>query len=412
MKTILIFFLSIFCAGNIRAQSFKAEALIPVVQDDGFYRIRMAPIINRYVNDDFSDIRIYDSKNTEVSYLMEQEIPTNLSTQFYEYEIMDKQHKKGCCTSLILRNPDKTSINNINLVIKNAQASRYASLLGSDDQKQWFALKDYIVLRGSDSEETSEAKIVDFPWSNYEYYLLRVDDSTFAPLNILKAGYYKQESTDGSYARLEPLKFVVTDKIPEKKSYVRFSLPGSQFLDKLEILVSGSKYYRRRATLSEKRVSQSKEGKRKEYFQNIQNFELTSGRTAILALNDVKGQEFMITIENDDNAPLVISEMKAFQLNRYLTAWLNHDQQYRLKFGDRNLSRPVYDIAFFKDSIPKKIPILEAGVPKILEKTSAVPKSFFTDKNLVWIAIVVVIILLGFMSIKMVKQASQTESKE
>jgi len=413
MKKVLIFLLLIFGVEQICAQSFMAEAPIPEVQDDGFYRILLPPVINRHVNDDFSDIRIYDSKNVEVSYLLEHEIPATLSTQFYEYEIVDKQLKKGCCTSLVLRNPDKSPINNINLVIKNAQASRYAALLGSDDQKQWFALKDFIVLRGSDSEETSESKIVEFPWSNYEYYLLRVDDSTFAPLNILRAGYYKQESADGRYTRLEPLKLAVTDKIPEKKSYVSFSLAGPQFLDKLEILVSGSKYYRRRATLSEKRVSRSKDGKKKEYFRDVQNFELTSGRTAILSMDNIRGQEFLITIENDDNAPLVISEIKAYQLNRYLTAWLNHHQPYKLKFGDRNLHQPIYDIAFFKDSIPKQIPILEAGAPKIFETPEAASStSFFTNKNLVWIAIVAVIVLLGFMSIKMVKQTSQKESKD
>ena len=149
------------------------------------------------------------------------------------------------------------------------------------------------------------------------------------------------------------------------------------------------KYYRRHATLFEKRA-RTLNGKRTEYYNPIENFELTTGRKAIIELTDVRGQEFLIEIENEDNPPLVISSVEAFQLNRYLTTWLNKGTVHTIQFGQHTLNRPVYDLAFFKDSIPNEIKILKPGDVKILATSNAsVQETFFTSQNIIWAAIVV-----------------------
>jgi hypothetical protein len=414
MRVIITIALILCCMHVCESQSFKSEAAVPKIQQDGFYRIWISPDINVHLNDDFSDIRIYDSNNKEVSYLFQEESGSNYLEEFKEYEIVEKQHKKGCCTTLILRNPEKSPINNINLIVKNAEASRFASLLGSDDKQQWFALKDYLILNAiSYDKGTFEAKIVDFPWSNYEYYLLRVDDSTFAPLNILKAGYYSTNTTEGKQTKLSPVKITSSDSIAEKKTYVRLLFNAPQFVDKLEIVASGtSKYYRRRATLSEKRMTRSKTGKREEYYRHLTDFQITSGRTATVELSGVRAQEFLITIENDDNTPLIISEIQPFQFNRYVTAWLSHEKDYTLKFGRRDLRLPVYDLPFFKDSIPATVPTLKiASIKNLDTPATKVSSSIISDKRILWVAIVTIIVVLGMMSIKMVRDTANNKDQ-
>jgi hypothetical protein len=344
---------------------------------------------------------------------MRTESPEYYTEGFVEYEVVEKESKPRCCTSLILRNPNKTPINNIHLMIKNAEASREVSLLGSDDKKNWFSIRDRFGLTAPQSPSgTQEIKIVGFPWSNYEFYLLEIKDSVRAPLNILKAGHYEARSADGKFTSLV-LNVDAYDSVKEKKTYVDLTFDALQFVNRLEVDVSGVKYYRRQAMLLEKRVRTEKNGKRKEYYSPVQSFELTTGRTAIVDLPSVRGQQFRIEIANEDNPPLKISAIKAFQLNRYLTVWLTKDTPYTIQFGQSNLKAPVYDLPFFQDSIPQNVEIIEAHDIKLLPKTSdKKTESFFTNRSIIWIAIVVVILILGYMSISLVREAASAKSKD
>ena len=394
------------------SQSFKAEATLPPVEKDGFYSIFISPEINAHLNNGFSDIRIFDTKGREIPYLFQKELPVYHATYFSEYEILENESKPNCCTSLLLRNLSRTPINNIHLSIKNAEAQREASLLGSDDKQTWFAIKDHFILDAPRNNlETQEIKIVGFPWSNYEFYRLKIIDSTNAPLNILKAGYYTEQSSGGKFTSL-PVKINSYDSTRQKKTYVKLLFSTVQFVDKLEIDISGVKYYRRHATLFEKRA-RTLNGKRTEYYNPIENFELTTGRKAIIELTDVRGQEFLIEIENEDNPPLVISSVEAFQLNRYLTTWLNQGTVHTIQFGQHALNPPVYDLGFFKDSIPKEIKILKPGDVRILATSNAsVQEAFFTSQNIIWAAIVVVMLILAYMSVKLIRESTTVKTED
>jgi hypothetical protein len=389
-----------------QGQSFTGEAAVAPVERDGFYNIFISPEINVHLNNELSDIRIFDTQGHEVPYLLQKELPAYHTYHFVEYEILKKESKANCCTAVLLRNANRTPINNIHLIIKNAEARRQASLMGSDDNQTWFSIKDHFILDAPRNEDGPyEIKIVGFPWSNYEFYQLTINDSTNAPLNILKAGYYADQSLDGKFTIL-PLKVNSYDSVALKKTYVNLLFNTTQFVDKLEIDVSGVRYYRRYARLFEKRV-RTRKGERKEYYNPIENFELTTGRKAIIDLTKVRGQEFLIEIENEDNPPLVISSVKGFQLNHYLTAWLHKDTPYTIQFGQKALSPPVYDLGFFKDSIPKGAKILEPGDVKILaSRDTQTQETFFTDKNIIWAAIVVVMAILGYMSVKLIREST------
>lgn len=416
----------LFCFVNASGQSFKGEAAIPPVETDGFYRVLISPQINFHLNDGLSDIRIYDNKDHEVPYIFQRESRKYYEERFVEYEIVRKEIKAGCCTSLVLRNAKRTPINNINLIIKNADASREAVLSGSDDNKEWFVISQRLMIDPStNSAETQSVQLVGFPWSNYEYYLLKIKDngntplrtlesgdehSSYKPLNILKAGYYETQFSTGQFNKL-PVQVTTTDSASQKKTYVRLMFHGLQFIDQLEIEVSGSKYYRREATISHERPKTFQGKKLNESFR--QNFQLTSGRTAIIDMMGIRSKELFIEIENEDSPPLTISDVKVSQLNRYLTAWLEKGEPYTLRFGQPELNAPVYDLKFFKDSIPKQVKVLKAGDIKLLDKIDnvSVSSTFFTSKTFVWVAIVAVMLILGAMSVKMVREASQPDKK-
>lgn len=409
MKGVICIFFYGVVALSASAQTFRGEVSLPAVEQDGFYRISISPSLGPYVNVDFTNIRIYDAQGQEVPYLFEQEKPVHYNNVFQEYTIVEKKQQKNCCTSLVLHNSKETPINNISLSIKNADVTKMATLLGSDDKENWFALKQHFTLSSIDSKnQTSEIKIVDFPLSNYSYYLIQIEDSTSAPLNIFRAGYYEVNSEQGTYTAITSFKTTNAHDTLSKQSFIRVLFDTAQVVDRLSISLSGAPYFLRRASFAIKRERFNKKKEKEIYYELQSYFELSSKQPSILELPGIQADEFLITVENDDNPPLDLSSTNVYQLNRYLTAWLKKGT-YKIKIGDHTLPAPTYDIGYFKDSIPAQPQVLSIGPVLIFEKKSEESVTYFTNRSIIWIAIVVVVVVLGFMTMRMVNETSKKE---
>jgi hypothetical protein len=391
-------------------QQFRGEAVLPAVRADGFYRIAVSPAFGAHLNSAFSNLRIYDRDQKEVPYIFQQEEPAYYTTQFKPYEIVSKTHQKKCCTTLTLRNPDGRPINNISLSIRNADVTKTATLLGSDDQQNWFALKQQFTLSTIDSHDhTSEIRIIDFPLSNYTYYQLQIDDSTSAPLNLLSAGHYEVTSEDGKYTAIETMSVDKIDRKEHRQTVVTLTFDTTQVIDKVVLSMAGSTYFLRRAILLTRRKGTDSKG-RKEYFYDepLQSFEVSSKQTSIIELPGTRAQELIVRIDNEDNPPLNLATVKTYQLNRYLIAWFKKGGGYTLKIGESTQRQPKYDLAFFKDNIPDQPQVITPGEIKIFgEAKKKTTPTFFTNNIIIWIAIVVVIAVLGFMAVKMTQEASK-----
>jgi hypothetical protein len=88
-------------------------------------------------------------------------------------------------------------------------------------------------------------------------------------------------------------------------------------------------------------------------------------------------------------------------------AWLQKDKQYTLKIGRTTLPSSVYDLEFFKDSIPENPSVLIPGSAVLIAhvKPHASP-TFFTSRVIIWVALILVIGVLGVMSFRLIKDAN------
>lgn len=389
------------------AQTFVAEAELTTGSKDGFYNIQLTPDQSMYLNRGFTNIRIIDDKNKEVPYLLRVEAPHSVTEVFREYKIIDKSYTKNCCTTVMLHNSDQQLLNNIHLIVKNADVSKEATLLGSDDKINWFALKEYFVLSPAENTKgTFDMKIVDFPLSNYEYYSLRINDSTSAPLNVLTAGYFEVKTENGRYTEVPTVKHRKSDSAKEKKTYLHIQFNGPQTVDKFELTMKGAPFFQRRAMLYIPKTRSVKGGKNETYNDPVQEIEITSKRPTSIELPALKVKELLIVIDNQDNPALEVERVTAYQLNRYLTAWLNSSTKYTVKVGEQDLNAPVYDISFFKDTIPVDTEVLQMGAFKFNASDKTSPEAtIFTTKVYIWVAVVFVIALLGFMSVRLLNEA-------
>lgn len=383
------------------AQEKIGEAAVPAAGASGFYRIPLSLDVTSLANEQFGNIRIVDDANTEVPYLLRQEEPVFNSTAYKSY-VMEKQLRSGCCTEVTIVNTKKRPVNNISLRIRNAETYKEASLLGSDDRQQWYALKEKFFLQDINAgETTSELRILGFPLSDYQFLKIVINDSTTAPLNIEGAGYYENYSADGEYIEIPDSISVEQTSDKRTRVVIRFRQP--ELTEKLDLAISAPALYHRRTTLFAESKVTSK-GKESIVEQWITGFSITSTHPAGVIFSPVKTERLILYIENGDNPPLVIKAAPAFQLRRYLVAWLEQGKAYRVEVRPSDVGQPDYDIRHFADTIPSSVPELNHGPLTRFETKTDESFTLFTDKNIVWASIMVVAVLLGYMSLRMLRQ--------
>lgn len=395
------------------AQEFKATGKLETVSQDGFYKILLSPAEAQYITTGFTNIRVLDGKNAEVPYILNAEKPVYLQHQFKAYEILEKKQIAGSHTALKLHNPTQASIDNISLEIRNAEVLKTARLSGSDDGTMWFAVRDQFTLNSINNPiAVNELRGIEFPLTNYTYYLLEISDSTSTPINIIKAGYYDVEFTNGLYTELSDDSLSVTTETKNKRTYITLKFNSLQLIDKLELSLTGSPFFQRSGVITTKQLRRVKK-KDEQYDHYLQDFIVRSGQTSVVNFNGLKTDNLTFSVENGDNPPLSVNELKAYQLNRYLITWLKKDGIYTVRFGGEDQAGPTYDLEYFRDSIPAQVQVLRINNVQAATITAA-PESttFFTSKTIIWVAIGAVIILLGFMSLKLIRETSTEKDRK
>lgn len=393
------------------AQKFAHKADLRVPQKDGFFRIQLNPGIVNKLNKNLSDIRLYDWKNREVPYLIEKTDALQTRKYFRKYPVLKNEIVPQKKTVLIVQNPAKNKINNLSLVIKNTNVHKKASLSGSSDLQQWYALEaDYYLQSISDVSETSAVKVLNFPVSDYEYYRLEINDSATAPLNILAAGYYDFNAEKGQYTEVPDLVFTRTDSSAVRKTYLRFKSTYPIRLDQLVFEIDSPTFYLRNTSILVPQVSYNRHGKKQVEMVAVLQFQLGSDRKNEVQIPDFIARDFYIEIANKDNPPLQIRSIRAFQLNTFLIAELKEGKQYELRFADENAAQPAYDLVNFKDKIPADLPVLKpleiTGITAETEKQIQL-NTYFKDKTIIWVVLVAVLALVGLMTAQMLKETKK-----
>lgn len=399
--------LVLFDATQSGAQTYDWSADVGKVQQDGFYSLSLSPSISSKLRSGMEDLRVYDTSGTEIPYLIKRDQFTFDKRYFSDYVIESKQMEKGCCTKLIISNPKSEQWDNFCLLVKNHEVNKTATLSGSDDKENWFALREGVVFSPlNNSDETFGACYVSFPLSNYRYFSLEINDSTTAPLNILHVGNYSSEQTSGKF-EVVPLPVVSqVDSNKLKRTYVQLLYDAPYVIQKMELTFGGPKFFSREALLYE--VEYDTQKNRQLTF--IQSFQISSRTSSMLVFDGAKHIEYLIEVHNGDSPPVRLKSVTAYQLNTFLLAYLEANKAYRLKMGNKEVSAPAYDLSGFADSIPADLPLLQLSNWKreIKPMKAQSPKeSLFKTKAWIWAAIVLVVGFLGWMSVRMLKEMSR-----
>lgn len=406
---LLVLVFMLFCHG-LKAQSYRWQASIEQPNQAGYHRILLPPLVVGQLQPNQADVRLLNSNEKEVPYLIRVEEPVHYKKLFSSHEIISYTHHPGCCSELLIANPEKRKINNLRLLISNAEAQKEVRLSGSNNRQDWYALKEHAVLFAINStQSTSEVQLLNFPLSDYKYLRLQLNDSSSAPLNILEVASYNTQAETGKYTQIPVQKVLRTDSATLKQTYIRLVFEQPVYPDRLELNIKEPQLYYRTGlvVLGKERVV---ERRRKRKRNNILRpatipFVLSSNAPGFINLPRRKVQELTIIVENGDNPPLQINYIKAHQLNHYLIAELNPDQQYTLHYGNEKVKAPNYELLYFQDSIPQNLPVLQ--VKQVEQVQVQVTSGSNASKLYIWAAILIVAVALVFMSVRLLNEMSK-----
>ncbi len=403
MKKIFILFLFFIVCFNIRASNFRFECKLPAVDNTRYYKIQLTPGIYSKLKPGNSDLRLFDSDQKEVPYVIRHDTPINLSSSFVEHEIVDKKYLKDSLTQVIIKNKGGERISNISLVIRNADVNKSMRLKGSYDRKQWFVVKENELISSiSNEKNVTEIKLVNFPLTNYDFYKIEIDDKNSAPVDIIKVGFYEAKITQGIFTQLKS-SFVVSDSAKQKTTWVHLMLNDTFEINEVQFNIHAPEYFLRQVN-----VYYTKRKSKGNYQDYIEQFSLNSKLPLRFSIGIIRTKELWLEVQNEDNVPLQFSDVQCFQINHYCIANLEKGGNYTLRFGDSLLNSPNYDLRHFQSVIPAELDLIIPGELKSIApmQENSEEKGFgkiFSDKRFIWMSLIVVIGLLGFVTFRMMK---------
>ena len=391
----------------VAGQSFRLRAEVEAIGQSGYHRIHLPPDVVGRLNANLTDIRLYDQQQREVPYLLTRESPTPASG-FVAYPIVSQTVLPRVSTTFVLRNPTKRPINSLDLLIKNTNLRKKASLGGSNDARQWFGIDDDIWLAPTNSaQSTAGLRQINFPLSDYEFYRLTINDSLDASLNVLQIGYFTKKWETGHYDPIPGITFTQQNSYHENRTDLQLSRSSPARVDKLSFRIQAPAKFLRRAELGYFVNRRPKRGRTGAAFEPVYSFELSSADSNVIYVNHLTTKGLHLRVDNQDNVPLTFGDVRAAQLTTYLTANLTAGGAYELRYAADNVGTPAYDLTYFKNTLPDNPPVVEA---RPLDPEQAGPSgalSLLNNRGLMWGVLGVVLVLLGIFSYRMMREVEQ-----
>lgn len=367
------------------------KVALPIVDANAFYAIDLPHQVLGATRTDFADIRIKNSENQEIAWLLKEDIHSGQSSEFVPFQttVTSAPHRTN-----VLITTDSTPLSSFILKIKNADVKKKATLSGSNDNKRWFVVKDRFLLSNISNNSQTEALLnLTFPLSDYKYYKMDISDSLSAPLNIMEAGRMKDENYHKRNLLEIPLQSIQIER-QGKQTEIHLVYPFKYQIDRLVFFISSPRFFSR-----DLRVEFP-------YVASVGTLSHQNGMPQIIPV-EMLADTLQMSIFNGDDQPLVIDSIKSYIRKFYLVSALKKGERYTLTYGDKDATFPQYDLSF-EQQISDSVPHLQLGKIEQITGTEEQPESssqwlYFLKTYGIWLIIVVVILQILVMVKKLMK---------
>lgn len=382
--------------------SFAYASVLNEVPKTGFYKIVLPPSVVARCRNGLNDIRILDDKGRQVPYILKADPQQFVESSFIAFPVLSVTKETDKQTHVVISNTRNRTISELLLVIRNTDADRTVTVSGSDDNRQWFVIKENIQLNNIFNTGADRfVQSLTFHASSYPFFKIIINGKDLLPVNIVKAGIYDFSAHLGNYLPVRDPVIAQKDSA-DKASYISVQFSDNYQIDKLELAVAGAHFYHRSFYLTAGRDN----------VPAASGLLLRSGIAPVYTVN-VKARRLTLVIQNEDNPPLTVSSVKAYQLSRYLLMYLEPAGRYRLMFGDSTVTAPRYDLNAFTDSIGNNAAVIATGpvVATGVAATAGRPPGNPYRTIILWGIILLVLALLLVLTLRMTKEIKDTNLK-
>ena len=399
----LLLFVSSFGFGQMEEYNYKME-LDGIT--DTWHTIELPNSIFEEVNNSLYDIRIFginaDKDTLESPYLLKRKTKQTVK-QTVSFKKLNESYSQGDYY-VTFEVPTDAAVNFMELFFKQQNFDWRLRLEGSADNKEWFEIvADYRILSFKNINSNYRFTKVSFPDSKYGYYRLKIKASEKPKL--INAKLDLQKITPAGYNDFSVKDTQIKSNRTTKQTSIEVTLSAPVPTSFLALDIQNSFEYYRPMTIKYLKDSVETEQGWHYNYQTLSKNTLSSMENDGFNFDSTILQKLKIVIENYDNEPLTINSVKVKGYVHELVARFSEPATYYLSYGKNNPTKPNYDISRFENSIPLNLSTLQLKTPIAIEKTMAdKTEPLFKNKLWLWIVMGLIILVLGWFSIKMIKQ--------
>lgn len=399
---VILFLTCFFCYGQMEQYDYKRE-LKGISQP--WHEIELPDEVFGKTLQNLRDIRIYGitpNKDTiEAPYLLRVEAEKTSRNEI-DFEMLNSsQNERGYFFTFEI--PADEPVNQIKLDFEQKNFDWQITLEGSQNQNEWLTiLQDYRILSIENELTDFQFTKLGFPNSKYRYFRLFINSKEKPDLT--NASVAKYEVTNGSYKNYVIEEINTKENKQHKQTEIDVEMQQPIRASQIRIHVSNTFDYYRPIRIKYLSDSVKTEKGWKYNYTTLTSGTLNSMEENEFNFNPTTLKNLKIFINNQDNQALTINSIEVKGPVHKLAVRFTEPATYFLTYGYNKAMSPNYDIDRFADKIPNNLTEIRPGKEIAIEKENVSEiEPLFQNKNWLWAIMAIIILLLGWFSLKMIR---------
>ncbi len=389
--------------GQIEDYKYKRE-LTGISEQ--WHKIVLPDAIFGKVSPAFTDIRIYGitaSQDTlEVPYILRLASGKTTQKEVAFNTINTSYNEKGYYFTFEI--PSTEPVNQIDLHFRQRNFDWQLKLEGSFNQSDWHTITDHYRIL-SIKNEITDFQFTKVVFSDSKYRYIRMIINSKEKPDLTQAGIVQQEHTDGVYKNFPIRKFTIKNHKEAKQTEIEIELEQPVPVCWLKLKIEDKFDYYRPVEIKYVTDSFKTEQGLQYNYSMLTSGTLNSMEENSFRFNSTIVKKLKIIIYNHDNQPLHLNTVQVEGYVHELTAQFTSEAHYFLTYGNSTAVKPDYEIENFIDKIPVVLTALDLGNEEVIGKEEIPAKTpFFHHKIWLWGIMALIILTLGWFSIKMLQR--------
>lgn len=401
-SNLILFSFLIVCSGVVAQPAFKYKRAIMSVEREGWYTLTLPDEIFRDLNRGLTDLRLLSisgSDTVEVPYVLKVQ-EDEIIEQKFDLPLFNKS-TLGRSLYLTFELRPSRKVNYLNLEFEEENYLGHVTVEGSDDRLQWFDIaKEERIASVKKEDNDYVLSSVRFPLSAYRYLRLRVDSDT--PLRFRKASFAYDSVRPGNHHDVALTWRTKTDR-ESRHSTVDIEMNAYGPVNTLNLEIDSDMDFYRHFRLEYVRDSTQTQKGWVRLYQQIAEGYLTSFEPSTIRFPVVLTKHLRLVISDRDNPPLRIRKMSGVGPYVIITSHLKPGDNF-LFYGGGAMREPSYDLAHFRDRIPEHTAAAVLGDAEEIVIDEDDTRPLFENPVWLWSIMGVMIVGLGFFTIRMMRK--------